>query len=397
MKLSVSRILTLLMCLSIFCGIFIIPYVNTYVQVLILDLLCIFSVQGIIVIPQQSKSWISLIIVLVLSSVFGVSLFEGLKYALLIGSVIWFSIFIMKTNNYLYFKKIYIVFCIVETCFIIIQYFVPVFVEQLNSFLLSPQQYSDVQTYYRLHKACVGISVSQPFAMFFSYCVFAYGVECSIRKFKFWNLSLAILGIIGIFFAGKRSGIIILVISLIVLFLFSFEKRKGIPKSWKYFVICLSIIGIYLLLFTSMGKGILEKNITLSSSGDITNGRSSLNSQMFNLFLDNPILGIGPLATLDYTGENLGHNIYLQYLSESGIIGFICLISLIVGNVYKTIKCINHSNLVGNNDLYFSLLIQVFVIVYGFLGNPFYNIIFLIPYALFTTSIGYIFNRIKGK
>ena len=387
MKLSISKLLTSLICLSVFCGIFIIPYANTYIQVLLLDVLCIISMRGLIIIPQLSKSWIALICVLTLSSLFGISIAESLKYVLLIGSVILFAFYIINTNNSNHFKKMFVSLCVVETCFIVIQYIAPGVVDQINSVLLSTEQYNDVQTYYRLHKACVGLSATQPFAMFFSYCVFAYGVERSIQKVRLWNLFLAIIGIIGIFFAGKRSGIIVLIITLIILFLFSFERRKGIPKFWKYFIAFLAVAGIYLLLYTPMGTGILEKNTVLSSAGDVTNGRSILYAKMISVFLENPVLGIGPLATMEYSGEYLGHNIYLQYLCESGLIGFICLIWLMAGNLVKTIKCINRIQIGQNTELYFLLLVQLFVVIYGFMGNPFYNIIFLIPYALFTTFV----------
>lgn len=62
------------------------------------------------------------------------------------------------------------------------------------------------------------------------------------------------------------------------------------------------------------------------TADEVTSGRSELWKTAFSLFLKNPIKGIGWEQFMNYnTYEHDVHNTYLQWLCESGIIGFVLL------------------------------------------------------------------------
>lgn len=118
----------------------------------------------------------------------------------------------------------------------------------------------------------------------------------------------------------------------------------------------------------------------------------------FRIFLNNPIFGIGTklfrVKCFDYSSDpsfecsSHPHNIYIQFLAELGIIGFLFLISGLIYISYRLIKIFIRSNFT-KNDLHQSeitlfALIGVFINLFPFAPsfnffNNWFSIIFFIP------------------
>ena len=135
---------------------------------------------------------------------------------------------------------------------------------------------------------------------------------------------------------------------------------------------------------------IKEINKTLNSLSigeDITSGRTTLISWAWQLFLANPVFGIGwgeyrttlsggiaAFSDLDT------HNIYLQLLSETGIVGFICFIVPMFA-FWRAANKIYYKCEHGKDEFsqkwrgvaFFSLALQTFFLLYGLTGNPLYD------------------------
>ena len=96
-------------------------------------------------------------------------------------------------------------------------------------------------------------------------------------------------------------------------------------------------------------------------------------------FEQSPVFGIGwnnfmKMFTLRNTHC---HNIYYQLLCETGIVGFSVFIFFFVTRIIGTIKKLNLSIYMEMKEapwLKLSLFIQVFFLLYGFSGNPLYDI-----------------------
>ena len=125
----------------------------------------------------------------------------------------------------------------------------------------------------------------------------------------------------------------------------------------------------------------------------------------YNIFIDHPIIGSGPktfrkICPKDYSYlkgcTNHPHNLYLQLLSEVGIIGSIIPIYFLILLLFYFLKEFIYLFLKSNNDLKFDkiclfscFLITLFPFVpAGNIFNNWISIIFYLP-------IGFYLNYIK--
>ena len=96
------------------------------------------------------------------------------------------------------------------------------------------------------------------------------------------------------------------------------------------------------------------------------------------------------------------HNVYIQLLCETGIVGFLIIIGLMIIILHKTYKLIDYhkKNKTMLPSLLFSLGYQIFFLLYCMSGNPLYD-----PqcYVLYFVVIGITIcfeimkNKIRGE
>lgn len=126
-----------------------------------------------------------------------------------------------------------------------------------------------------------------------------------------------------------------------------------------------------------------------AEEGDVLLGRT----KMWKIALDNfkmsPLVGIGwgHFIKINIHAWN-AHNIYLQLLCETGIIGFSVYVFFfgyfLFSTMIKLIRCRQslEDRCSISNNLMISLGIQVFFLLYGFTGNPLYDKEMYGPYLL---------------
>lgn len=196
-------------------------------------------------------------------------------------------------------------------------------------------------------------------------------LESKIFIYKTYFLFLTCCFYLGLLFTKSKSGIIAGLISLAIFFIFNFFQNK---KYRQPLIIVFSLLIIFSLLINSPIKdkifftqpnqstdGIDGQTFTLNitPSGDI---RKIVWKGSFELFKKFPILGTG-VETFAYsyywtrpvehnlTSEwdflyNKAHNEYLNYLSTTGLIGFITYLLIIIFVSTKLIK-----NIISKKDL----------------------------------------------
>ncbi len=115
----------------------------------------------------------------------------------------------------------------------------------------------------------------------------------------------------------------------------------------------LGYTGVALLMAVLVAPGYIGRMATLASVSDIElgrrgqtdsslRGRAAENLAALRIFLDHPLLGVGPGQTRFYTagygnqfgmkrleGTRRGHNLYLEELADSGVVGFSVLMVII--------------------------------------------------------------------
>jgi O-antigen ligase len=216
-----------------------------------------------------------------------------------------------------------------------------------------------------------------------------------------------------IYLGGGRTSFMFLNLStvFIILFIDNFKKFRIIT-----FVISLALITILTLndnrllnryvKFTVEQMGLIE---TSDKKYIFSQGHDSHIRTAFNMFLDQPIIGVGPKLFRVKCNEKKyqegeapctthPHNFYVQLLGETGVIGFSFLFGTLIYFIYQMVKFIKYKYI--NKKIIFSdyqicLLSCLLITIWPFSTNGnFFNNMLMIFYSL---HIGFFKNKILTK
>ncbi|MBO4626716.1 MAG: O-antigen ligase family protein [Lachnospiraceae bacterium] len=139
------------------------------------------------------------------------------------------------------------------------------------------------------------------------------------------------LNLVAMFFENRRSEILCLALTVFVVFLLSLDAKHLLEflRRVLWFVAIAAVIVLVVVILYRNGQlgryeGLIRKVFLKDTSGaDVSGGRLELWAIAWGLFLKNPFLGIGWERFMAYnTYHHDVHNTYLQWLCETGIIGF---------------------------------------------------------------------------
>lgn len=229
-------------------------------------------------------------------------------------------------------------------------------------------------------------------------CLMIYYKSNKYRKFIFAVFVVALL------LTGKRGHIIFSAIAIFIGYYIFMSNKK---KSRLINTVCILLLVLVILWFISNYVPALAVFINrfadAAETGDVTLGRVNAWDIAWETFKKNPLLGVGwsNYILIGYKGYN-AHNIYLQILSETGIVGTVLYISFFIYHLTTTIKKLKYvrKSTDGNSKvslyLMLSLSIQIFFLLYGFTGNPLYDKEMYIPYFVACSISGYYsFSKLK--
>lgn len=132
-------------------------------------------------------------------------------------------------------------------------------------------------------------------------------------------------------------------------------------------------------------------------SVDVSNGRFKLYNIAWDFFCKSPVFGIGwrefsKEVVNQYNQDGLlrdTHNVFLQLLCETGLVGFCVFLSLFVSSTVLTVRLIlvgvrRQLNLseMTKGALVFSACYQIFFLLYCMTGNPLYDLETLYAYVI---------------
>lgn len=172
------------------------------------------------------------------------------------------------------------------------------------------------------------------------------------------------------------------------------------------FVLSGMLLVIYALSFYVEGVASSFERITAmlamgNETLDVSNGRFKLYAIAWDFFKKSPILGIGwrefSKEVVNFYNQDSvlrdAHNVFLQLLCETGVIGFLVFVSLFISAIVRTIQLVLKStkNMLCLSDktktvLTFSLCYQVFFLAYCITGNPLYDLETVYVYII---SVGF--------
>lgn len=218
---------------------------------------------------------------------------------------------------------------------------------------------------------------------------------------SFLKALLAIVSIgtsfVVILLSGSRGGILGL---CTVCLLLLFGKSLNIKSSYKI----IFVVAVSIFIFINIGKINVERYMSLSTISNDYNvidetGRLHIWQRAFDLFISNPILGVGvtcfPMA-IGYMREALGllpvwqvtHNSYIQVGVETGLFGLLIFLAMIMRCI-KTFSEIGKLQVESSQIREFknmnSLILIGFIgqLVMAFFLSQAYSIIFTLFFVLF--------------
>lgn len=215
------------------------------------------------------------------------------------------------------------------------------------------------------------------------------------------SLSLAFL-LLAMVILGRRGELLAALVAtgLLVLALCSRRKRRIILLAGA--LCAIGGIALVLLLLPYLSKiPVLARYVEtveqILSGTDFTSGRGPLMAAAVKGFLAHPILGLGwgqyvqmsaLIGICDTDGHLLEdcHNIYLQFLCETGIVGTVLLLIPIFYLLYITCRMLKVARKIENYTALrlasISFLLQVFLLTLGLYDPSFQKLVFWCFYAL---------------
>lgn len=359
-------------------------YINYYQAISVLSIPFLFALtQGLNV--ELGKRWYFYFVAITTTGLFGLNLGESTKFIFLFISIAVLSAAAKKEKDYRgIMMKWFFGLSVLHTVVVLLQYFMPNTINPIIAVMVSGEVAERAIQANMLGGVCTGFAGEASFAMLYTSITFFLGFLYYLVENKKIYLIFVIVGLICTLLTAKRIAIAINVLAVVSGYVLLVKSKRIKQKNSLFSILFLLFVGIAVLSYTNLAEMFTQKNEMLLESGDLSNGRAELNAKMIQIFQDHMILGIGPYCTTQYTGEYLGHNIYLTTLSECGILGFIALVVLLLLNFKDTLLRF----LKGDNSIYMytSLYIQLFFIIYGFTGNPLYGTQFLATYILFAIN-----------
>lgn len=153
------------------------------------------------------------------------------------------------------------------------------------------------------------------------------------RNQLIFAVATSVLYLAAIFVVNRRTELLCVIAAIAVLFIVSLNRRRKHEFQSKLFLLCcVAAVGLILLLILAI-TGKLGRYASLflalfsgGKAGDVSSGRIELWKEAWDYFLDNPLFGIGWHRFITITpNAHEVHNTYLQWLCETGIVGFLLM------------------------------------------------------------------------
>lgn len=225
---------------------------------------------------------------------------------------------------------------------------------------------------------------------------------------------LLLLLFIALLMTGKRGSLLFFLIAVFLVNIIPVRGMQKMKKVWGGFLAVLAVVVLFSLFESALeelpfiGRYIKSINSYLEGE-DVSSGRSKLYLWAVQLFLENPVLGIGwgryrltavGNATLIKSLDT--HNVYLQLLSETGLVGFSVFMALFLYSWNTTrsqyCECLRSRNEAlarWRPMLFFSFVFQTYFLLFGLTGNPLYDQFYQVMYA-FSGSIMVAYRHVSA-
>jgi len=338
-------------------------------------------------IENDSIFWIISAFVIFVSSFFSndsAALQYGITFVAFIFIMLVLKEAILDWRKY-YFYSVG-VFSSIHVFATILQFFAPEVIDSVNKTVLPATSYSENARLLQFFGAHAGITGQTgrnglyiSVALGFWIVLF---ITSSIKKKKVAYFGMIILSFAALLLTHKRTFLIIPIINILVLI----KIRKKVTI--KTLLRIVFVVILLLFIFSFLTKNIPELAFTFQrfNSSDITTGRSDLWKMGMEIAFEHPVFGVGILNSRNKIGM-WPHNIYIQLFAELGLLcGGLVIFSMLHSLVEK-IKICDYVD--ESNERYhlFAIYSQLLFLIYGFTGNPFFEIQ-VVGFYIITIALG---------
>ena len=232
------------------------------------------------------------------------------------------------------------------------------------------------------------------------------------RTFNKVKIVVFVFFLVALILTGKRAHLLFGGVAILIMYFVGYVKgnlNKRLVQVFSF--IFIFVVAIFIAMRIPAFSTTIARFMTESTDlNDLSSNRvDSLWIPAWEAFKENPLFGIGwrqfkyqfPQTQSIYVIHNDVHNVYLQLLCETGVVGFILFISTMVYTYILTWKLLVCQKRETESACYlqimFSLGYQTFFLLYCFTGNPLYDIQCLFPY-LISCAFTYKYYRVRhGK
>ena len=390
-----------LLTITVFFG-HLLPVVNYY-QLLVVILMCTILVtfKEAKVSINNNIIWLLCVLILCISLLLSSDASSTLRFLLMFLSILFIKIIYESQFRWQDFLiKMFFYCSFIHVFFTILQYLLPSIVTTINSIVLSATDYGSNLTLFGggNYAGITGqTGINAFYISIFIAIVFSKLLTESNKKLLL-ILGL-ILAIIALFLTAKRSQLVVNGIAMFIVFILMSRNKQGFKLKNAYIPVFVILLGYIVLNYVPAASHLVEKFNLLSDADDITNGRTDLWELSINIFKEHPIFGVGAGTILSHIGE-MAHNIYIQLLAETGIVGFSCFTLAFLTSLVNSVIIINKARSSSENlklSLSVGLYLQIYFLLYGLSGNPLYSPIYLLPYMIMITIVNSVYKEIKSK
>lgn len=222
-------------------------------------------------------------------------------------------------------------------------------------------------------------------------CFILYLTAENRKEKRKWFI-ISVFTLAAVFLTAKRAHLIFSVVACCVTYIFYYRKRKFSRFTKLAFFMVISIGVLYVISPLIPGLAELTSRFTEVDTGnfeELSTGRSVYWLLCFTQFLQHPVIGIGWYGFRDLYQTQIynlsagvqgmyldAHNVYIQLLCETGIVGTVAYIIVISYFMIETVKLMRITEELDRGDnlkLLISFNFQVFYLIYSLTGNCLYD------------------------
>lgn len=247
-----------------------------------------------------------------------------------------------------------------------------------------------MQNYFNIYRPAIWFYEPSYLATYFSaYLAISFYLLTSLKKKKY--IYHTINSILSIVVITSSTGYLAIGFSIMLISIINIRNIMKINKKvLVYILLTIITLGVLLYILDLNFINVFLGRIFTSGISQASGGRVQSWKETFDVFLNNPFIGIGPNAYPVYSNTGLPpYNVSLELLANVGMVGFIAFYSFFINIIFTCYK----SGKEKNNHFNISIVMGLIVFIVTLQANQNYMRLYL--WMLLGIALGFSRNNKK--